>query len=346
MADSDIDQRLVIFRRQYLQLFEPDFLAWPPLKLLKNADVQTWLYKNLFDASRVAHLPPARYQVRVLEPLIARIEKAIGNSEHDVVSISLVSHLGSLTANESPSEPGAMQENSYVTFTCLKEGSDEPESTVTILERRHLVSGSKTTGFRTWEGALHLAAYLLSAAGPEVIHGKKVLELGAGTGFLAILCGKQLAAKHVTTTDGDDGVVEALKENLVLNGLGEQKVQAKRLWWGDDLKGTWVERECATEPYDVVIGADITYEPEAIRALVSTLRQLFDMRPNLLVVIAGVVRDAQTYEIFRQECMASKFTMQEISFQAKSIREQYSLFYAAAMPIKILKITRASIPQS
>lgn len=150
-----------------------------------------------------------------------------------------------------------MQQNSYVTFTCLKEGPEEPESTITILERRHLISGSKTTGFRTWEGALHLAAYLLSATGQEVIRGKKVLELGAGTGFLAILCGKQLVAEHVTTTDGDEGVVEALKENLALNGLGEQEVQATRLWWGDDLKGTWVESEYATEPYDVVIGADI-----------------------------------------------------------------------------------------
>ncbi|KAK7932049.1 hypothetical protein PG985_002761 [Apiospora marii] len=340
MADADIDQRLVIFRRQYLQLFEPDFLAWPPLQLLKNADVQTWLYKSLFDAGRVPHLPPSRYQARVLNVLIAKIQKTIGDSEQDVVSNSLMSHLGSLTTNESPSELEAVQQNSYVTFTCNKEGADEPESTVTILERRHLVSGSKTTGFRTWEGALHLAAYLLSAAGQEVIRGKKVLELGAGTGFLSILCGKQLAARHVTTTDGDEGVVETLKDNLALNGLGGQKVQPTRLWWGDDLKGTWVDRECASEPYDVVIGADITYEPVAIRALVSTLRQLFDLRPNLLVIIAGVIRNSQTYEIFRHEC-SSKFTLQEIRFQAKSIREQSSLFYAAAMPIKILKITRA-----
>lgn len=106
-----------------------------------------------------------------------------------------------------------------------------------------------------------------------------------------------------------------------------------------------------------------TYEPEAIRALVSTLRQLFDLRLNLLVIIAGVVRNAQTYEIFKQECrkfhlpryykaaanplaVASKFTLQEISFQAKSIREQSSLFYAAAVPIKILRITRAGSPQT
>ncbi|KAK8085870.1 nicotinamide n-methyltransferase [Apiospora hydei] len=340
MTDSDIDQRLVVFRRQYLQLFEPDFLAWPPLKLLKNADVQTWLYKNLFDASRVPHLPPPPYQARVLKLLVARIEKAI--EEQDVVSDALTSHLGSLLADEKTAELESNQQKSYVTFTCPKQGSDESESTVTILERRYLVSGSKTTGFRTWEGALHLAAYLLSATGQDLLRGKKVLELGAGTGFLAILCGKQLAAKHVTTTDGDEGVVEALKENVALNGLDEKRVQATKLWWGDDLKGTWVERECETEPYDIVVGADITYEPEAIKALVSTLRQLFDLRPNLLVVIAGVIRNAQTYEGFRQECLTSRFTLQEVNFPVKSIREQTSLFYAAAMPVRILRVTRAS----
>ncbi|KAK8015449.1 hypothetical protein PG990_008745 [Apiospora arundinis] len=333
MADSDIDQRLVVLRRQYLQLFEPDFLAWPPLKLLKNADVQTWLHKNFFDASRL----------RVLRLLIAKIEKAVEGSEQDGVSHALRSHLGALMDNEVPSGLDSVQEKSYVTFTCPKEGPGESESTVTILERRYLISGSKTTGFRTWEGALHLGAYLLSLPGQEIIRGKNVLELGAGTGFLAILCGKQLAAKHVTTTDGDEGVVEALKENIALNNLDEQKVQARRLWWGDDLKGTWVERECETEPYDIVVGADITYEPEAIRALVATLRQLFDMRPGLLVIIAGVIRNAQTYETFRQECSASGFVLKEVGFQAKSIREQSSLFYAAAMPVKILNITRASV---
>ncbi|KAK7943966.1 methyltransferase-domain-containing protein [Apiospora aurea] len=340
MTDSDIDQRLVIFRRQYLQLFEPDFLAWPPLKLLKIADVQTWLYKNLFDASRVPHLPPPSYQARVLKLLIVRIEKAI--EEQDVVADALTSYLGSLMTDEKTSGLESNQQKPYVTFTCIKDGSGEPESTVTILERRHLVSGSKTTGFRTWEGALHLATYLLSAAGQDLIRGKKVLELGAGTGFLAILCGKQLAAKHVTTTDGDEGVVEALKENVALNGLDEKKVEATKLWWGDDLKGTWVECECETEPYDVVVGADITYEPEAIKSLVSTLRQLFDLRPNLLVIIAGVIRNAQTYEVFRQECLTSRFSLQEVNFPAKSIREQTSLFYAAAMPVKILRVTRAS----
>ena len=91
-----------------------------------------------------------------------------------------------------------------------------------------------------------------------MIKGQNVLELGAGTGFLSILCGKLLAAKHVTATDGDEGVVEALRENLYLNDLDdEKKVITSILRWGHGLKGTWAQEDCEAWPYDTVIGADI-----------------------------------------------------------------------------------------
>ena len=171
--------------------------------------------------------------------------------------------MSTLIATELPSEAEAVQKRTFVNFSCLPpstnhtdEITDEP--TVTLLERRHLISGSQTTGFRTWEAALYLGSYLLTSEGSSLIRGKSVIELGAGTGFLSILCAKHLEAKHVTATDGDEGVVEALKENLFLNDLDdEQKVLTSVLRWGRGLKGTWVEEDCEASPYDVVVGADI-----------------------------------------------------------------------------------------
>jgi hypothetical protein len=84
MSDGGIDPQLLLFRRQYLQLFEPSFLAWPPKQLLRDAGVQSWLYKNLFNVDVRPRLPSGRYRLRVLKPLLARIEKAIEDPEEDV----------------------------------------------------------------------------------------------------------------------------------------------------------------------------------------------------------------------------------------------------------------------
>ena len=243
-----------------------------------------------------------------------------------------MSHLSSLITSNLPPEAVAVQQKTYVTFSCLPPTlsvSDYPdkEPTITLLERPHLISGSKTTGFRTWEAALHLGSYLLSPQGSSIVNDKNIIELGAGTGFLSILYAKHLNAKHVTATDGDEGVIEALKENLFLNGLDDESVvNASILRWGHGLRGTWVEDECEEWPYDVVLGADIvrpisivpirfeedvliaiqTYDKAAISALVGTLRFLFELRPALHILFSGAVRNAETFETFRNAC--SRYT--------------------------------------
>jgi ribosomal protein L11 methylase PrmA len=121
-----------------------------------------------------------------------------------------------------------------------------------------LISGSNTTGFRTWEAALHLGSYLLTEEGRSLVKDKNILELGAGTGFLSLLCAKHLGAKHTTSTDGDEGVVEALKENAFLNELHDESYfQSSVFRWGRGIVGSWVEEDFASWPYDLVIGADI-----------------------------------------------------------------------------------------
>ena len=84
-----MDPQLLLFRRQYLQLFEPDFLAWPPKQLLRDPDVQAWIYNNLFDSDKNLYLPPERYQLRVLKPLASKLEQAIEDPEEDVCRCSL-----------------------------------------------------------------------------------------------------------------------------------------------------------------------------------------------------------------------------------------------------------------
>jgi len=292
-----------------------------------------------------------------------------------------MSHLSTLISTELPSETTAVQQKTYVTFTCIAPGrrwSADPdvEPTVTLLERRHLISGSLTTGFRTWEAALHLGSYLLTAEGISLIRDKSVLELGAGTGFLSILCARHLEAKHVTATDGDEGVVEALRENLFLNGLDqEEQVVTSILRWGRGLTGTWVEEDCDAWQYDTVIGADIvsqSYQSSNFLLLTSgrhttksASRRLwlpFDFcstcgqsceplyreqsarqrrsRPFVMLAVCQTIFSRGIAALLTLAVVRNQFAVEEVLFNPKTRREQTALFYATAVPLKILMITR------
>lgn len=152
-----------------------------------------------------------------------------------------------------PSEAQAVQQPSYVTYNFSTASNQVPF--VTLLESRSLLSTSGGTGFRTWEAALHLGSYLSSDEGSALVRGRRILELGTGTGMLSILCARWLACAHVTATDGDDRVVEALDNNIFLNGLQQSDlIDARLLKWGRTLEE---DEGGMQQEVDIVIGADV-----------------------------------------------------------------------------------------
>ena len=127
-----------------------------------------------------------------------------------------------------------------------------------ILESRAILASSGTTGLRTWEAALHLGTYLCSEEGRKLIQGKSIIELGAGTGFLSILCAKHLRTKYVLATDGSGEVVDALGSNIYLNGLeGSRFINGTALIWGHTLSDGVLNVTEGYETYDVILGADL-----------------------------------------------------------------------------------------
>lgn len=148
------------------------------------------------------------------------------------------------------------QQKSYVTYTTPIQSSEAPS--ITTLEARSVLASSGNTGARTWEAALRLGGYLFSDAGRHHVAGKNVLELGAGTGLLSILCAKYLDARFVLATDGSGEVVDSIQSNLYLNGLeGAGKIQADVLKWGHAIVGGMVEGQEEARHYLLILGADI-----------------------------------------------------------------------------------------
>jgi len=122
-----------------------------------------------------------------------------------------------------------------------------------------------STGSSVWGGGLVLSRYM-EVLGSSFWSGKRVIELGTGTGLGSITAAK-LGASAVLATDRDPAVLELAGENARANLGRGSTFRTAELTWGSSaasLAGDW----------DVVIGADLTYNREAWPALADTINGL------------------------------------------------------------------------
>jgi protein-lysine N-methyltransferase EEF2KMT len=227
-------------------------------------------------------------------------------------------------------ETETVQQKAYVTYSFgtapnISSSTAQPaqDRQITLLESRNIISSSGTTGFRTWEAALHLASYLTSGHTSVQVAGKMVLELGAGTGCVSIACAKFLGAARVVATDGDEGVIDVLKANVFLNDLPRDSVVASVLRWGAGLQSSVLTDGGDERPFDLVLAADVvregrvcvkirrwladmeqcqTFDPRLTSALIYTLGELFDGNADLEVILSATVRNKSTLEGFLESC--------------------------------------------
>ncbi|KAF5536169.1 FAM86A [Fusarium napiforme] len=330
------------FCHQYLQL-QSD-LDYPEASLLKTSRVQDAFYERLFADGAVRYGPPPRFQLRVLKELMSRIEASIDDWEEYGVSDDLMSALSLFLANPLPSEATSAQQKSYVTYhlseLCVDISEPSPQAPhITLLENHSLISGSGTTGLRTWEAALHLGSYLCQNR--HIVKGKRVLELGAGTGYLSILCANFLDSQHVIASDGSDDVINNLPDNLFLNDLQDStQVTPMDVKWGHALMGTEEEKWNGGRPIDVVLGADITYDKSVIRALIGTLREVFDLHPHVEVFISATQRNEKTFQAFLDQCQANGLAVEVIQFPIPKREHQQGPFYNDNVAIHICKVSK------
>ncbi|KAM9016089.1 protein-lysine N-methyltransferase EEF2KMT isoform 1-T1 [Ara ararauna] len=191
---------------------------------------------------------------------------------------------------------------------------------VTLSESVAVISEG-TTGLVTWEAALHLAEWALQ--NPSSFRNRTVLELGSGIGFTGIAICKTCNPKTYIFSDYHHRVLQQLKENICLNGFvlepeaaqqihleseGQKaeganhqnpKVIVAELEWG-----SVTEKQLLALQPDVIIAADVVYDPEIIGALVGLLQQFSTSRADRKppeVYIASTVRNPDTYHLFQAQ---------------------------------------------
>lgn len=168
---------------------------------------------------------------------------------------------------------------------------------VLIEEDRSLLAQAGGTGYRTWEAALVLSEYLIaSSCGATAAGTSRVLELGAGTGLVGLVLSK--LGYDVTLTDGDPIVVERLKKTVRLNGL---TARVEQLVWSSP------NDVCRANEYDVLVAADVLYDPTSVPSFVRTIKS--SLRPGSgAAFVSTTLRQEATYELFLQTCSREQLT--------------------------------------
>ncbi|XP_030140527.4 protein-lysine N-methyltransferase EEF2KMT [Taeniopygia guttata] len=191
---------------------------------------------------------------------------------------------------------------------------------VSLCESTALISGG-TTGLLTWEAALHLAQWALQ--NPGLFRDRTILELGSGIGFTGIAICKTCQPRTFIFSDCHPRVLRQLGENIQLNGFtpepdvtwsiqtasrGQEvegqscqnpKVVVAELDWG-----SVTEKQLLGLRADVVIAADVVYDPEIILALIGMLQKLSTSRADRKapeVFIASTIRNPDTHQLFQAE---------------------------------------------
>ena len=131
------------------------------------------------------------------------------------------------------------------------------------------------TGGRIWSSSKVLREFL-KENGDAFVLDKNVVELGCGTGVVGIYAAKRGQARNVLLTDGgSDALLKLAEENASKNGV--ENISVHKLEWGVG-KVSPTLRDCMkTNPPDLIVGSDCTYERKSHAALCDTIIELLGL---------------------------------------------------------------------
>ncbi|EEP77267.1 conserved hypothetical protein [Uncinocarpus reesii 1704] len=319
----------------------------------------------MFNEAAIWPIPPVDYRSRVLKSVLSRIEDAFTDPEEDEILDDLMNTWSDLITRPRRSPLEEAQELSYIKYSPPGRLDSTPSQSVITSENRGLILSSGTTGFRTWEAALHLGTYLSTLTGRARIAGKNVVELGAGTGFLSMYCLKYLDANHVVATDRELALLSNIQDCVSRNNLDRLKFRTCIWEWGRPFEPTGrVDADCPTS-FDVALGSDLIYDTDLVPVLLSTLHDLFDNYGLKEFIISATLRNPKTFTTFLKSCGAnprqilpmsavvvhtsrslismsleeSYFHTQPIDFSAPPLESQDGFFHNTNVPIRTYRIT-------
>ncbi|KAJ3704417.1 hypothetical protein LUZ61_008122 [Rhynchospora tenuis] len=202
-----------------------------------------------------------------------------------------------------------------------KDCSNSVNLVASLLCSSNMLEGD--TGCSLWPSSLFLSEFILSY--PEIFTNKSCFEVGSGVGLVGIAL-NHVGASKVTLTDGDLSSLENMKANLELNKLclnvasditcpSDQKVECRHLAWELATKA-----ELKDQQPDIVLGADIIYNPECIPHLVRVFSNLLEeksfgevKKEAPVAYIATIIRNLDTFNYFLNVACESRLSVVDIT---------------------------------
>ncbi|NXP73662.1 EF2KT methyltransferase, partial [Ramphastos sulfuratus] len=306
-AAMDEPELVLRFQRRFLAARQLRSFPWPELEQNLRASPDSSLlldilHKTVLHPLCVKYPPPSKYRQCFLTQLIKKHE-ATAAEPLDELYESLAELL---REEESPA--------------CYKSYFLPTGESVTLSESLAMISGG-TTGLVTWDAALHLAEWAVENS--VVFTNRTILELGCGVGFTGIAICKTCRPKRYIFSDCHPCVLHQLTQNILLNGFipgpdsaphiqresqGQgpagpscqiPQVMVAELDWG-----SVTQKQLLNLQPDVIIAADVIYDPEIIVALIGVLQKLSTCRADgnpPEAYIASTVRNPDTYHLFQAQ---------------------------------------------
>ncbi|XP_031829674.1 protein-lysine N-methyltransferase EEF2KMT [Nomia melanderi] len=227
---------------------------------------------------------------------------------------------------------------------------DDVSDYITIQESTNIISQG-TTGLCCWQGAFELSKWCME--NKNEFHNKVVLEFGCGVGLTGLCIIKNCSPNRYIFTDFHKSVLEMACNNVKLNLLNNQeavhvnkRVENDRVKFQMEYEDTNVEvmelnwehtneylNEGRIVP-DVIIGADIVYEPLSFNALVLALKTFLSFS-NRYAIISGTIRNADTFSLF-----LNFLGIHGLFYEECSTLEQTILIQVTNTPVKVLRISQ------
>ncbi|KAL1748932.1 hypothetical protein HDZ31DRAFT_79288 [Schizophyllum fasciatum] len=341
-----MDPQIFELLRGYASLVPTNTLSFPNVKsllMLMDALVVYFLDSAHFQQ----YAPSTQYQKIFWKWAINHLESLVSQTEEDVeLDDRIYNHyLGLIqqstdAPNLSLTCPRAPPSDSYITHYWRPKGivrstSDDlihldDYQTVTLRESRTTIQDG-TTGLRTWLASLVLSEYLIDA--PDLIANKRILELGSGIGFLGVICAslqqlhqtaENAPPPHLWLTDVNEDVLARCKANVQLPcnlSSKHHNIHYRHLDWVEFDQST--SRTAALADMDVldedlILGADIVFDPSLIEPLVTVLAlRLIKLRQNgrRVALIALTVRNPDTFQAFVDALERAALTIEYVDYR-------------------------------